>query len=207
MRDFLSDVREQMKPKYHELTAYLTALTCALMFLTHAEFRQIYFELLNGKDVDRAIPGMLFLALIATLGFIFSLGHVFVKWQISKVEKVFMGVFILCANAFAGIAAGIEMLPSQWSWAAIIPVLNILMGIILVYQIGLQKFDISDEDASLKDVILASLSLLAVFVITNYGFDLTWTATFSICMLYASTVLFLVSCVKYSSQVFGFSKS
>lgn len=196
-----------MKPKYHELTAYLTALTCAFMFIIHPEFRQIYFELLNGADAGRAMPGIMFLTLIATLGFFFSLGEVFLKRKKRELEKISMGAFFLGANAFAGIAAGIEMLPSQWSWAVIIPLLNILMGVVLVYQIGLQKFDISDENASLKDVVIASLSLLGVFAITNYGFGLTWTATFSICMLYSSTILFLVSSARYYFQVFQFSKT
>lgn len=207
MRDFLNDVREQMKPKYHELTAYLTALTCILMFITHSEFRQIYFELLDGRGADRAIPGIMFLTLIATVGFLFSLYHVFEKGKKEWYEKIAMGVFFLGANAFAGIAAGIEMLPSRWSWAAIIPVLNILMGIILVYQIGLRKFDISDENASRRDVVFASLSLLGVFVITNYALDLTWTATFSICMLYSSVILFLVSWIMYYFHVYRSSKT
>jgi hypothetical protein len=207
MRDFLKDVCEQRKSKYHELTAYLTALTCALMFITHSEFRQIYFELLKGADADRAIPGIMFLTLIVSLGFFISLGEVFMKRKKRELEKITMGAFFLGANALAGIAAGIEMLPSRWSWAVIIPILNIIMGIILVYQIGLQKFDISDENASLRDLMIASLSLLIVFAITNYVLNLTWTATFSICMLYSSTVLFIVSWTMYSFRVFRLSKT
>jgi hypothetical protein len=33
MREYLSAIREQLKPKYHELTA----LTCALLFIFHSE--------------------------------------------------------------------------------------------------------------------------------------------------------------------------
>jgi hypothetical protein len=101
-----------------------------------------------------------------------------------------MGVFILGANGFAGIAAGVEMLPSRWSILAVIPIWNILVGIILLYQIGLQKFDVNDENVSLIEVEVTSIILLTVFAVTNFRFHLMWATTFSIC-IFCSSVLFL----------------
>jgi hypothetical protein len=54
MREFWKNIREQMKPKYHELTAYLTALACAVLFWVHPEFRATYFEILSGAGEGRA---------------------------------------------------------------------------------------------------------------------------------------------------------
>ena len=193
MREYVKNIREQMKPKYHELTAYLTALTCAVLFLFHPEFRAFYFEILSGAGADRASIAFMALGLIATIGFFLSFIHVFIKRKKSWFDKTCIGAFIMGANGFAGIVAGVEMLPSQWSILTIIPFWNILMGVILLYQLGLSKFDISDENASLLQVVGASITLFIVFGIVDFGFHLSWAMALSICLLYSSTLFLFAS--------------
>jgi hypothetical protein len=194
MHEYLNNIREQMKPKYHELTAYLTALTCAVLFVMHSEFRQVYFEIISGAGADnRASFSFMALGLLATIGFFLSFIHVFIKRKKSVFEKACMGIFIMGANGMAGIMAGIEMIPLRWSIVAIIPAWNIFMGAILLYQIGLAKFDVTDENTSLFEVLIASFTMLIVFVVVDFGFRLKWAMAFSICMFYSSTILFFIT--------------
>jgi membrane-anchored glycerophosphoryl diester phosphodiesterase (GDPDase) len=193
MREILDNVVEQLKPKYDEITAYLTALTCVVLFVVYPEFRQTYFEILSGAGADRASIAFMALALIATIGLFLSFAHVFMKHKKSWFEKTCIGAFIMGTNSFAGIVAGIEMLPSRWSILIIIPIWNILMGIWLLYQLGLNKFTVSDQDTTWTEVLFASITLLIVFGVTDFGFHLSWAIAFSICVFYSSTVFYFVT--------------
>ncbi len=193
MREMLNNVVEQMTPKYDEITAYLTALTCAVLFIVHPEFRQIYFEILSGAGAAKASIAFMALGLIATIGFFLSLVHAFIRKKKSAFEKTCIGAFIMGTNGLAGILAGLEMLPSRWSMLVIIPIWNVLMGIVLLYQLGLNKFTVSDQESWWFDVFVASVTLLIVFAITDFGFHLSWAISFSICVFYSSTVFFLVT--------------
>ena len=197
MRDYLNNIREQMKPKYHEITAYLTALTCAVLFVVNPEFRQFYFEILSGAGAAKASLAFMTLGLIATIGFFYSFLHIFIKRKKSVLEKTCMGMFIMGANGMAGVLTGIEMLPSRWSPIALIPIWNILIGMILLYQIGLSKFEITDENASPTEVVGASIILFIVFAIIGFRTRLTWAMTFSICLFYSSTIFFLINWIIY----------
>jgi len=196
MREYVKNIRKQLKPKYHELTAYLTALTCAALFLFRSEFRAVYvdyFKIQSGPEDVRASIAFFVLGSIVTIGFFLSFIHVFIKDKKSWFDKTCIGTFILGTNGLAGIVAGLEMLPSQWSILMIVPLWNILTGIILLYQIGLQKFDISDENASPLQVFGSSITLLIVFFITNFVFHFSWAMTLSICLFYSSTIFFFAS--------------
>lgn len=194
MREYWKNIFEQSRPKYDEITAYLTALTCMILFIVYPEFRQAYFEILSGAGaVSKASIAFTALALIATLGFFLSFIHVLIKGKKSWFEKTCIGAFIMSTNGFAGIMAGIEMLPSRWSALIFIPIWNIVMGMVLLYQLGLNKFEVSDKDSSWHEVLVASITLLIVFAVINFGFKLSWAIAFSICVLYSSTIFYFVT--------------
>ncbi len=193
MREQWNRALEWLKPKYNELTTYLTALTCVILFFTHPEFRRLYFEILSGAGADRASLAFFALGLLATLGFFLSIMHVFTKRTKTDFEKTCMTAFVMGANGFAGIAAGVEMLPARWSLLALFPIWNICMGVLLLYQIGVAKDPITDENASPWEVFTGSIILVFVFVLTNSQFHLTWAMIFSICMFYSTTLIFLIT--------------
>lgn len=183
-----------MRPRYNELTTYIIALACFAIFVSHSEFRSLYGEILSGGgDAGQASISFFALGLIALFGFFLSIVHVFIKRKKSNFEKICMGVFAAGANGLAGIVAGIEMLPAQRSIWMVLPVWNIFMGLISLYQIGLLKDPVSDEDATPLEVVIASITLLTVFVIAEFVFHLTWAMTFSLCMVYSSTVTFFIT--------------
>jgi len=194
MREYWKNIVEQLKPKYDEITAYLTALTCVILFIAYPDFRETYFEILSGAGAaSKASMAFTAVALIATLGFFLSFIHVFIKGKKSWFEKTCIGAFIMGTNGFAGIVAGMEMLPSRSSILIIIPIWNILMGIILLYQLGLNKFEVSDQDSSPLEVLVASVTLLIVFIVTNFGFRLSWAIAFAICVFYSSTIFYFLT--------------
>jgi hypothetical protein len=194
MREYLNNIAKQMKPKYDETTAYLTALACTVLFFVHPEFRKIYFEFLSGAGaVNKASLAFIAMGLIATIGFFLSFLHVFISRKKLPFEQICIGTFIMGANGFAGIMAGIEMLSSRWSIAAIIPIWNIFMGILLLYQLGLNKFDISNRNSSISEVFIASIPLIIVFAITDYDFHLSWAMALSVCVFYSSTIFFFIT--------------
>jgi hypothetical protein len=105
MRDYLNNILEWIKPKYNGLTAYLTALTCVILFLSHPKFRQIYFEILNEAQTGKAGITFTALGIIATVGLFLSIIHIFTQRKKSLFEKTCMGVFVMGANGLAGIAS------------------------------------------------------------------------------------------------------
>jgi len=201
MREYWNNIVEQWKPKYDEITAYLTALTCVVLFVVYPEFRQTYFEILSGAGAWKASIALMALAFIATIGLYLSFAHIFMTRKKSWFDKTCIGAFIMGTNGFAGIAAGIEMLPSRWSILILIPLWNILMGIILLYQLGLNKFTVSDRNTNWTEVLIASTTLLIVFVVSDFGFHLSWAIAFCICVFYSSTVSYFVTWV---FNYFGF---
>jgi membrane protein insertase Oxa1/YidC/SpoIIIJ len=104
-----------------------------------------------------------------------------------------MGAFAIGATAIAGIEAGIEELNSGGSILVFFPIWNILMGIIMLFQIRLEKFEITDENASFWEVSVGSMILVIVFAITNFAFHLSWAMAFSICMFYSTSLMFLLT--------------
>jgi hypothetical protein len=193
MPESLNRILEWLKPKYNELTTYIIALTCFVLFIFHPEFRQIYGEILLGSDAGKASLSLIALGFIGLFGFILSFVHVFVERPKSYIEKMCMGAFAMGANGLAGIAAGIEMLPAQQSILLILPVWNILMGLVSLYQIGLVKDPITDENASFWEVLVASITLLIVFAVAEFGFHFSWAMTFSLCMVYSSIITFFIT--------------
>lgn len=128
LRDYFTKAINWLTPTYNELTTYLTALTCVVIFLTHEEFRQFIFEAPTGEGAGEANFAFLTLGIIAALGFIFSTIHVFKIQEKSGFEKICIGVFGMIANGVAGMVSGIEMLPSKLSILIIFPIWNFLMG-------------------------------------------------------------------------------
>ncbi len=104
-----------------------------------------------------------------------------------------MGAFVIGANALAGIMAGVDEINSGRSILVLFPIWNIIMGIVKFYQIRDRKFEVTDENVPLLEVSGASIVLLIVFAAANIAFHLTWAMTFSICMFYASSLIFLIT--------------
>ena len=193
MRDYLKSLLGWPNSKYNELSTYLIALTCVLLFCVHPGLRSYLFDMFDRADTDGQFITLFVAGFIAVLGFMLSIFHLFTKRPKTQVEKYLMGAFAIGATAIAGIEAGIEELNSGGSILVFFPIWNILMGIIMLFQIRLEKFEITDENASFWEVSVGSMILVIVFAITNFAFHLSWAMAFSICMFYSTSLMFLLT--------------
>lgn len=171
------------KPVYDELQTYIITLICVLLLITHMNIRTAFA---NVHKMDYL--GIILIAGLAILGGLLSLFNVLVRRPKQSWEKTAMAALAMGANGTAGVAGGMELLPQGITLAAIIPLWNIVTGVLLLYQMGFASEDevISDEDATLREVGVATGWLLGVFAICEWCLHLMWPMTFSIATAFAS---------------------
>ena len=76
-------------------------------------------------------------------------------------------------------------------WLLVVPILNIIDGIILMLRCGFNFIDediISDEDATIRQVPIGLLFICFVLVMCQNVFHLYWGLTFSICVSFATSL-------------------
>ena len=196
MREYWNNLSQQLKPKIHELSAYLIALTCCWLFLSHDKLRQTLFIIFGG--FGSMSPFFIGLGLVATLGLLLSLIHAFIRRKKSATEKYLMGWFIMGASGVSTFVIGLEMLPSRSSLLMILPVWNMLMGLLMLCQMGFEKYEVEDEDATPGEVLGATIILVFILLLADFVYRLSWALTLSICIFYALTIVFIANqIVKY----------
>ena len=140
-------------------------------------------------------PLFLALGLIVTAGLLLSLIHAFIKRKKLAIERAIMGWTVLGISGVTSFFVGVEMLPSRSSIALVMVAWNILMSILLLLQMGMQKYDISDENASFVEVIITTVLLVAVLLVSDLYFRFSWAVTLSICIFYATSIVFVTTWV------------
>jgi hypothetical protein len=180
MREFWNSFAQQMKPRFHEISTYLIALSFCWLFIFHPELRWGYYLLFTGFETMS--PYFLALGLIVTAGLLLSLIHVFIKRKKLAFEKAIMGWSILGISSVASFLVGTEMLPSRSSIMMILVTWYILMSIVLLMQMGSQKYEISDDEASFAEVIVTTVILMVILLASDLYFHLSWAMTLSICI-------------------------
>lgn len=206
MREFWKSLAQQLKPRFHEITTYLIALSFCWLFVFHPELRQGYYLLFTGFETMS--PFFLAVGLIVTAGLLLSLIHAFVKRKKLALERAIMGWSILGISSVASFLVGTEMLPSRSSFVTILVTWNILMSVVLLIQMGSQKYEISDDEASFAEVIATTLILLIILVVSDLYLRLSWPMTLSICIFYSTLIVFITSWAinYYNLQVPDFLK-
>ena len=182
-----------MKPRFHEISTYLIALSFCWLLIFHPELRYGYYMLFTGFETMS--PFFLALGLIVTVGLVLSLIHAFIKRKKLAIEKALMGWSILGISGVASFLVGAEMLPSRSSIVTILVTWNILMSVVLLMQMGSQKYEISDDEASFAEVIVTTVVLMAVLVISDLYLHLSWAMTLSICIFYSTSIVFITTWV------------
>jgi hypothetical protein len=192
MREFWNSFAQQMKPRFHEISTYLIALSFCWLLIFHPELRYGYYMLFTGFETMS--PYFLALGLIVTAGLLLSLIHAFIRRKKLAFEKAIMGWSILGVSSVASFLVGTEMLPSRSSIMTILVTWNILMSVVLLMQMGSQKYDISDDEASFTEVIVTTVILMAILGVSDLYLRLSWAMTLSICIFYATFIVFITTC-------------
>jgi hypothetical protein len=195
MDEFWNTLSQQMKPRYHEISIYLIALSFCWLFLFHPEFRQGFFIFFSG--FGSMSPFFVALGLIVTAGLFLSLVNVFIKRKKSALEKAIMGWFVLSVSVVASFFVGVEMLNSRSSIKMILVVWNILMSVLLLLQMGTQKYDVIDEDAPFVEIFATTAILFIVLYIADLYLRLSWAMTLSISIFYSTFIVFIITWIVY----------
>jgi hypothetical protein len=190
MREYWNNLSQQLKPRIHETSAYLIAVTCCVLFITHDKLRQALLIIFGGFGTMS--PFFIALGVGIGLGVFFSLVNAFIKREKSSFEKLIMGWFIMGASGVASFAVGLETLPSRSSLMMILPIWNMLIGLLMLCQMGFQKYIVEDEDASFDEVVGSTSALFIILGITEQVLHLSWALTLSICIFYATTIITIV---------------
>ncbi len=191
MDEFWNTFSQQMKPRFHEISMYLIALSFCWLFLFHPELRQGYFMFFSG--FESMSPYFVVLGLTVTGGLLLSLVHVFIKRKKLGFEKAIMGWFVLGTSGVTNFFVGVEMLTSRSSIMMILVVWNILMSVLMLIQMGLQKYDVSDEEASFLEVFVTTAILLVILLAADLYLRLSWAMTLSICIFYSTFIVFIAT--------------
>jgi len=191
MDEFWKSLSQQMKPRFHEISLYLIALSFCWIFLFHAEFRQGFFIFFSG--FGSMSPYFVTLGLIVTSGLLLSLVHVFIKRNKSALEKALMGWFVLGVSGVASFFAGVETLTSRSSIVKILVIWNILMSVFLLLQMGMHDYDVSDENASSVEVFATTAILIIILLSADLYLRLSWAMTLSISIFFSTFIVFIYS--------------
>ena len=191
MNEFWDSLSQQLKPKLHEITAYLIAFSCCWLFISHAKLRQMLFIIFSGFESNS--PFFITIGLVATAGLLLSLAHAFIQRKKSQPEKILMGWFVMGICGMSSFVLGLDALGSRSASILILPVWNILTGLFMLTQMAAQKYEMSDDNASLGRVLGTTVILVTVLFLTDFVLRLSWALTLSICIFYATTIVFLIS--------------
>ncbi|MBI5354741.1 MAG: hypothetical protein HZB50_19025 [Chloroflexi bacterium] len=134
MKEFWYALSQQMKPRFHEVSMYLIALSFCWLFLFHPELRHGYFMIFSG--FESMSPLFIAPGLVVTGGLFLSLAHVFIQRKKLALEKAIMGWSVLGLSSVASFLVGAEMITSRSSVMMVLVIWNILMSVMLMFQMG-----------------------------------------------------------------------
>jgi hypothetical protein len=191
MREYWNSLSQQMKPKFHEISAYLIAFAFCWLFVSHPEVRQGFLIFFSG--FESLSPFFIALGLIFTGGLLLSLVHAFIKRKKSMPEKALIGWFVTGTSSVTSFFVGAEMLAFRSAIMMILPIWNILMSAVMLLEMGAHEYDVSDQDASLMEVFFATVILVIILWLADLYLHLSWALTLSFCIFYSTSIVFLTS--------------
>ena len=198
MREFWNSLSQLMKPRFYEITMYLIALSFCWLFIFHPELRWGFYMFFTG--FESMSPLFLSLGLIVTAGLLLSLIHAFIKRKKLAVEKIIMGWAILGISGVTSFFTGVEMLPSRSVIMAVLVAWNIIMSVLTLTQMGMQKYDINENEATILEVAVTTTILVAILFFLDTHLHFSWAKILSICIFYATSVAFIIA---WAIHLFG----
>ena len=194
----------KLEPKFDELSVFFIAAAFVLTFLVNIPqivnwYKSIGLFLavtLTAYIILTPLSGIPFVSGIVSFasGLVYSLRHIFDKKVTKPNEKKLMAFFAVTTNFLSGIAvafyAAVEAFELKKSWLYVFPVWTIVNSFLLILKcraIDKNEEVIAEENASLGEIIIGLVVLLAVFGICHFGFDIYWPFTLSICVVYATS--------------------
>ena len=191
MKEITEDwlIKKGIISKYNEITLYLISVTIILFFISNHSY---YIKLISEGILGEESESFIFCFLIILSGILLSFGNIFIKRNISKIEKKVLLIFAMLINVAIGVSAGFHILEKPQGLLVIFPVINIMNAYFLyiLYRGGIitEKL-ISDKQAEKEEVIIGTIIIIIIFFISQNIFQNYWAITFSICIIYSTHLL------------------
>ena len=173
-------------PRYTEITLYFIAITWALTIVFHPDLiiktYQYFFE-----DTMEKSGEVIFLILLI-FGFFLSLYHAFSKRIKNNDEKIVMLAYVICTNLLISYLAAVYIFSQSKDFLIIFPVINFIQALLLFMLLRLQfinKDSITDDNAKKWQIVIGTVSLIIIFLISNFILNNYWALTFSLCLIYS----------------------
>jgi len=175
-------------PHYDELSLFSISYVCTLLFLVNIKS----FSLENTEftvSYDAFLLAMLCLILLS--GYLLSFYHAFTDRRKTLIEKKLMLVYAAIVCGFSGIWSGTYMLVESPNMLIVFPIWNIISGWILLGALregSLTEENVGDENVRFGQVASNTIIISCVFFFCYIFLKLNWAATFSICLVWVTTL-------------------
>ncbi|MBN2271922.1 MAG: hypothetical protein JXN61_15005 [Sedimentisphaerales bacterium] len=180
-------IRTFLTPSYSEVSLFLMSVTTFFVFSFNPVVRQRFVDLVFSA------PGI-FLAGVYVImygcGLVLCVYHIFSSREKSSVEKYLMLFFAVLTNGISGICAGVYIFRHSILWLAVLPIWNIISGVVLILMLWFEAIDrecVNDQDATAGQAMIGFVMVLAVFLACSSLLRLHWSITFSICIAYSTS--------------------
>jgi len=177
-------------PTFDELSLFLMSVAFLLLCLMDNTLRTELCEHLSSPLNYWALVTV-FIVLLFVIGIFYPIYHVFTKRHKTEPEKLLMLFFAVVICYASGLTAGIHVFRESSGWVAIFPLWNLFCGIVLMVLSAMTVVNekiISDENASIAQVVVELTFLCGLLIVCQYALTLYWAVTFSICVGYATTL-------------------
>jgi hypothetical protein len=179
-------------PTYDSLSVFLMAITWILVILTHPKTQTGFLTLMDSFPTQHYSLNILIADLVFTAVIVFCFYMVLSKRYKSDAEKMVMAVFAAITTVITAYVYWSYLKTSHLilDWTIIFPLWNIFNARMLLYMLrtGVINQDcVSDRQASPIQVFLGLITVVAIFLVCNYRYEMHWSITFSICVAYTTS--------------------
>jgi len=186
-RATIREALSPLLPRYDELTLFALSVTFLLLLAISPDMQ---------KDLPRAAlllrdERILLLVGAASVGLVFSLLSIFFPFPKPQLVKWPMLAFAVVVTAGTGLYTGYVTITTARGWLLVFPAWNIINGVLLVALFSQGLLDptcILDRRAKFWQVVLTLICVGILLAVCEYGFQLHWAITYSICVGYTMSL-------------------
>lgn len=190
LREELEEIKGFLKKvfgkKFNEMSLYVMGLSILLIYFIDRSFNDQFHNYLENTEDGRVFIILLFML----LGILYSLYHAFSKTKKTNWQKTWMLYFAMTLQMAIATIALIQSVEIK-EISILFPLLTYI-GAIISYQLYdndvINENDVDDRDASLLEIILATVILTGVISISYYLIELHWIETLSASVILANQV-------------------
>ena len=193
MNQLKSSLKDILFPSYDEYTIFMLNFVFVVIYSIDHNCRSEIYGFYTRQSIDVDDNKIFFLALGIGLmfiaGVIVSIFHVFVKKEKDIFVETLMKFTAMLITGVSGIVSGIYILEHGNGWILISPTWNIIMGVVLIYQIGfIESINMDQRDATFAQVALGVVAVSSLLFILHKFYQLYWAISLSVCVNYITNV-------------------